>query len=229
MLGWIRVLGPSRGFWRCEQKVVCGQYWRQRGSILSSRKERIIEITMPTSILDLVKPFFFKLTPQLLDLCQAQLETLTVLNVIVHPCQVWQINHLIWRKVLYIATHKVETIFSRFISSHLLLFPCLRGVCGILIRGTIVVSCAIHGSMQSAIRLCPKMRGYRIIILVDDIWANIGERQKVVVNETGKYRSLRKQTLNPVCRALNRSVSGSTRSRAMVVKEVYNIGEESRV
>ena len=50
-----------------------------------------------------------------------------------------------------------------------------------------------------------------------------------MVNETGKYRSLRKQTLNPVCRALNRSVSGSTRSRAMVVKEVYNIGEESRV
>ena len=50
-----------------------------------------------------------------------------------------------------------------------------------------------------------------------------------MVNETGKYRSLRKQTLNPVCRALNRSVSGSIRSGAMVVKEVYNIVEESRV
>ena len=34
-----------------------------------------------------------------------------------------------------------------------------------------------------------------------------------MVNETGKYRSLRKQTLNPVCRALNRSVS------AVVIQE----------
>ena len=80
---------------------------------------------------------------------------------VVDPFQALSFDHLIWRKVLYIARHKVETIFSRFISSHLLLFPCLRGVCGILIRGTIVVGCAIHESMQFAIKLFSRLQGYR--------------------------------------------------------------------
>ena len=100
----------SRGSWRCRQKAVSGQYRRARVNIKGEGvggRKRIIEITMPSSILEVKQrtPIFFS-------------KLFLLLN-----------KHILFQR------HNLSCLISQisFFLATFIFFPSLWAVCGILI------------------------------------------------------------------------------------------------